>query len=260
MTHVSQSDTLDFFRRMAAKATERITLRLANQCPTCSFESAEAKECKSRGDATPWPTEESPPICKYADRAALERQEYDRVQSRLNRLTAAGCTDPFILKWVPKATRPPMPLGDPAGAEAAMAAAEDFVADPSRLVLVLSGGTGAGKSMAAGWIVASQGGVWMPATDSNSFEGFEEIRSRMERCELLVVDDLGQERETGAGTTLLIPLLTTRIDRGRRTVVTTNLAPPALTARYGERWISRIRQAGNVYAVGNVDLRGRNRG
>ncbi len=118
-------------------------------------------------------------------------------------------------------------------------------------VLVLRGGTGAGKTVAAGWALARRGGylrsvsqiVW--TWQSNTVRAIEE-RERLAGCELLVIDDVGTEkkRDTEALVEALRDLLELRQREGARTLVTTNLSREAWLARYpDERVESRLSRA-----------------
>lgn len=73
--------------------------------------------------------------------------------------------------------------------------------------------------------LAARASIMEPVTDSD----------------LLVIDDLGTENVLRNVTCeYLYNVIDTRISRGKRTIVTSNLAPEALMARYGERTISRM--------------------
>jgi len=123
-------------------------------------------------------------------------------------------------------------------------------------VLVLSGGTGCGKSAAAAYAVAEhRAGIWRTAaqlcrTFSASFgEQFDDQELCLTAA-LLVADDVGTElephRERMAAT--LVELLEHRKRPSTRTIITTNLNRRAFADRYGsERLMSRMaREAGVV--------------
>lgn len=108
-------------------------------------------------------------------------------------------------------------------------------AEGSERVLVFSGSKGAGKSLAAGWLVAKLGGRVIPAALLCD-EGWwlrEGRRSEITRCTrddlaktpLLVIDDLGQEAAARREHTaeVVATLVQLRTAAGRRTVITTNL-------------------------------------
>lgn len=148
-------------------------------------------------------------------------------------------------------------VADHAGSRDAAAAAERFVSDSSLYLLALGGPTGRGKTVAATWIAASLDACWwLSAKDVRVGDEWQQLRSRALKAANLVVDDLGQEmtewanREIGS-------LIESRFDRGRRTVVTTNIPPAAVVKLYGDRFASRLNHPGlSAYVVcGGSDLR-----
>lgn len=163
--------------------------------------------------------------------------------------------------------RPP-PCGKLRPDVKAWADAQRFAADPSKLVLVLVGPTGTGKSLAAasvflslrhrvtdptwdgvastGWRWASPGAVVTAPRLSRLPRygpGSEELE-RLLAVPLLVLDDLGLE--TLALGDKLDELLDVRMGRRLRTVITANMEPAALAAKYGDRVADRLRLGGAV--------------
>lgn len=61
-----------------------------------------------------------------------------------------------------------------------------------------------------------------------------------ERCELLVMDDLGTEFQTSFSVSCLYNLINTRLNRGLPTVISSNLSPADIRARYDDRIASRL--------------------
>lgn len=131
-------------------------------------------------------------------------------------------------------------------------------------VLVLSGGTGCGKTVAAAYALAEQrAGVWRTApqlcrTFSASFGDQVDDQELCLTASMLVVDDVGaelaQQRERMAAT--LVELLEHRKRSARfmRTVVTTNLNRSAFDGQYGsERLRSRMAETGIVAWVETRD-------
>lgn len=159
---------------------------------------------------------------------------------------------------------------------------EDFLGS-KQLVAVLTGVPGAGKTTLCalaydrmrrrkdGW--DSQLGRVIPGWEYDASEcGFIHARilarlhagwvehqprlERLERLELLVLNDLGMEedddrtmqRKTEA-------LLCERDEACLRTIITTNLSPQDISKRYGARVASRFAQEAKIISCGELDLR-----
>lgn len=137
-------------------------------------------------------------------------------------------------------------------------------------VLFLSGGPGTGKTVAVAWAIAQNclgRSVFRYARDAGRLataQFGEEAKDAgaLERVALLALDEAGLERDPGA----LVELLIRRVNADRPTLLTTNLEPPEIAARYfgtlegGERLRSRIggqKRSGCpwFHACGDVDLR-----
>jgi len=151
-----------------------------------------------------------------------------------------------------------------AGSEAAADAVERFVADKRLRLLVLGGSTGRGKTVAATWLAMVLDATWwISAKDVRVGDEWGPMRSRALKAANLVIDDLGQERlEWASGE--LGSLIESRFDKGRRTVITTNLPPisneqkwKTFATTYGDRLYSRLnKQDVGLYVVcGGNDLR-----
>lgn len=155
-------------------------------------------------------------------------------------------------------------------------------ADDARDLLVLSGGPGCGKTVAAtAWIVGfmrdpanwqaeshearsarfrSRAPVWVTAAKLARWERYDEDKmSELLRTPRLVVDDLGGEYMDKGGfyASLLDEIVNERQAASRPTIFTTNLDAEAFKARYGERIVDRIREGGRFVACGNKSLRTR---
>jgi hypothetical protein len=153
--------------------------------------------------------------------------------------------------------------GGPGGPEgtAALAAVGKFLGpEETRTVLVLSGGVGVGKTLAAAWGCAFHLGRFVKALDLVRAGLFPDDRGfwpAMQRAGLLAIDDLGGEPldSKGYGHVAVADLLDRRYDASRKTIVTTNLPRADFQARYGSsagiRLWDRIREVG-VWA----DLKG----
>ena len=115
-------------------------------------------------------------------------------------------------------------------------------------VLILSGGTGTGKSVAAVEMLARHGGSFVHARDlARRHDPWKEDRADgvtkidVESRGLLVLDDLGTERlEDPRFLAALEDLLDARQSVTRRTLITTNLSPAQFRERYKERFADRL--------------------
>lgn len=143
-------------------------------------------------------------------------------------------------------------------------------------ILVMSGGPGAGKSLAAvvwlltahaqryadhspdgyaswgaggmGWVAAAE--LARIAYDSKKIEQLQTVVS-------LVIDDLGTEYsdERGRFLSTFAEIVEDRYANERPTVITTNLGPDDFRARYGARLASRMAEDGAFVGCGGTDLR-----
>jgi len=170
--------------------------------------------------------------------------------------------DPDHVRLAVAQQRCPVIAGHP-GSQAAARASESFVRGDGRRLLVLGGPTGRGKSCAATWVAAClDGSWWLSAKEVRVGEHWSSnAYPRALKALVLVVDDLGHESSEWASKELA-SLIEVRSDRGRRTVVTTNLPPEGegrtLAAVYGDRFRSRLASAyGSYVACGGDDLRRR---
>jgi len=139
--------------------------------------------------------------------------------------------------------------------------------------LLLMGGTGVGKthlSSAIGKAVLERGfevlydGAanligQMEAEHFSHDPTIKSERPRTERilnCELLIIDDLGTEfYSQNATQSFLFQLINTRLVEHRPTILSTNLKPKELEARYGERLTSRLFGEYAVYLFSGEDQR-----
>jgi DNA replication protein DnaC len=170
---------------------------------------------------------------------------------------------------------------------AAMVAVNDAVD-----MLILSGGVGVGKSVAAAqWMrtYVSEPSRWAPsrydmmAKDCYSHKVMPSYQERtrpiwltasqlartdhyeqsgvdaIAKAPRLVVDDLGAEYNDQKGffISLLDELIDLRYSGKRPTIITTNLDAEGFKGRYGVRIVDRIREAGRFVACGSESLRKR---
>jgi len=157
----------------------------------------------------------------------------------------------------------------------AVAKALEFLASETRSLLVMAGGTGCGKTVAAcvaldrymtpdGWSMRRQG-RFVKAIDlvrAGTFDG--EYWDRLNCAPMLVVDDLGTEPldEKGWALSNIAALIDRRYDACAKTILTTNLDVAKFKARYcatdGGRIIGRLREAGAFVEFDGESLRGPN--
>lgn len=141
--------------------------------------------------------------------------------------------------------------------------------------LILSGGTGVGKSFAAAVIVSRH--LWRMIGDAwgRAWEWEPRLRESAGRiswlspyeiaterewatgaaktASLLVLDDLGNEPQTAKN--VVSGVLSRRYDDRRPTLVTTNLAIPAIEDRYGRFVAERLAEHGLLVSCGDESLR-----
>lgn len=164
---------------------------------------------------------------------------------------------------------------------AAMAAAMEFALKGPETLLVLAGGVGCGKSIAA-WAAAEEfakaaeerrgnGFGAMPCSrpDARTLKAIDLARAgsfdrefwdALEEPRLLIIDDLGTEPldEKGWALANLLALLDTRYDALSKTILTTNLPMPRFRARYcedGGRLLDRLREVGAFMEITDASLR-----
>ena len=124
--------------------------------------------------------------------------------------------------------------------------------------LLLRGGTGLGKTYLSACIarvVAEKGYSVCYDTASAALDAFERQKfsrdpeeaeaagvrvSRMLSCDLMILDDLGTEMVTPMSVSALYALINTRLNEGRRTVISTNCSDEELARRYTPQICSRI--------------------
>jgi DNA replication protein DnaC len=143
-------------------------------------------------------------------------------------------------------------------------ATREWLKYPKQPTLVLAGGTGCGKSVAAAAaaLVRRKSARWRNATGLvrlfASLFGTENEREDLMRVSMLVIDDVGFEPETGRLSAALVELLERRgKDSATLTIITTNGTREALDEHYqDERLSSRWHptQARWAYSDG-LDLR-----
>ena len=78
------------------------------------------------------------------------------------------------------------------------------------------------------------------ARDSAAADAAEKRVRRMLDCDLMILDDLGTEVLTSVSSSALYTLLNTRLSRGKRIIVSTNLSDEELAKRYSQQIASRL--------------------
>lgn len=147
--------------------------------------------------------------------------------------------------------------------------------------LVLSGGPGCGKTVAAVvWISDYVSGrkrwgestiygsdrpefkgtapIWITAARLARCDRYDEARmTKLLRTPRLVIDDLGGEYLDKGGfyASLLDEIVNERQAESKPTIMTANLNAEAFKERYGERIIDRIREGGRFVGCGDHSLR-----
>jgi hypothetical protein len=127
-------------------------------------------------------------------------------------------------------------------------------------ILVLAGGPGRGKSVAAcAWLMFSATGMrWVSAGSLSRGVAYdEEAFQKLVRVGRLVIDDVGTEYQDNKDRYLatLMELIDARFGMVRPTLITTNLTPAVFAERYGERLTSRINEDGAFVVCLGDDLR-----
>jgi DNA replication protein DnaC len=122
--------------------------------------------------------------------------------------------------------------------------------DGAGVLLVLSGGTGCGKSTACAYGLSKRAGLWVhaPSLAKPEFADPDEygvrrqtLDERMREAGLLVLDDVGIEHSPGGyAASRITDVLEHREANRRPGIVTTNLTAEQFKAKYGERIASRL--------------------
>jgi DNA replication protein DnaC len=124
-------------------------------------------------------------------------------------------------------------------------AVDEWLPGGKRLLL-LSGGVGTGKSVAAGYAIRRSRGRWLYAPNITKVASFgdkqAEALATLRATKLLVVDDIGAEfsQTPGWGRTELANLIVDRYEDGLRTLMTTNLDAKAWRGYADERLRDRL--------------------
>lgn len=135
--------------------------------------------------------------------------------------------------------------------------------------LLLSGGTGLGKTYLSACIareVSRRGFSVVYDTAGSIFSRFEDAKfrgdgdsdsevRRCQKCDLLIVDDLGTEMNTAFVQSALYQLVNGRLLEGRAMILNTNLAPEDIGRRYGAPVLSRLEGEYDILPFFGDDIR-----
>lgn len=139
--------------------------------------------------------------------------------------------------------------------------------------LLFRGGTGLGKTFLSACIarvVSQRGHSVVYDTAVSALEAFEtqrfargsqeaaEAEERVRRLldsELVILDDLGTEMTTEFSKSALYTLINTRLIRGGRTIISTNLSPRELERRYTPQIVSRLEGEYQTLIFAGSDIR-----
>lgn len=113
----------------------------------------------------------------------------------------------------------------------------------SRPMLMLLGDTGLGKTCAAAWALARKRGYYIKAAELADMRLDKSEKHRYyqyARCGLLVIDELGSERDKGEAIATFDDIIDIRQHSPRRTLLLGNLSKAELIDRYGKRSLSRL--------------------
>lgn len=139
--------------------------------------------------------------------------------------------------------------------------------DRSRPCVIVAGNQGCGKSVAAAWVIAKRGGVWLRAERAvrafdASFGPQHALQLEALNCGTLVLEDVGTELDPQKMCAVLIEMLEQRKSRRHRTLITTNLRRAVFSQRYPDpRLLSRVGEIGTVgesvqwVTIAGADLR-----
>lgn len=133
---------------------------------------------------------------------------------------------------------------------------------PAKNYMVLLGLTGRGKTAAAGWLLAEEGGYYVTADElrrkvvSPSWKDRDWL-DHFCQGHCVVIDDLGTEVDAAGANAALFEVVNRRLPMRRAfTVLTGNLNEEEFRARYDSRTIRRLEDAGTIIVVDGADLRG----
>ncbi len=137
-----------------------------------------------------------------------------------------------------------------------------WVAEEKSPIIMLCGGVGSGKTVAAATVIAQFGGLFITAHRllrlfSARFQSID-WQDNVMNANTLVIDDIGRERPTEHAdlASALVEVLDSRQSWYRRTILTSNLDPTEFTKVYKEQRLhSRIQETAKVVTSNAGDMR-----
>ncbi len=178
--------------------------------------------------------------------------------------------DTFSFDWYSPAVEPGKKMSSRQRMEKNYDTCKDYAYQFSRhrSNLLLSGGSGLGKTFLSACIarvVSGSGHSVVYDTAGRIFDRLEAIKfrrdeddaaaRRYEKCDLLIIDDLGTEMLTSFVQSALYQLINGRLLQGKKTVISTNLAPGELRTRYGDAIASRLEGEYTILPFFGEDIR-----
>ena len=144
-----------------------------------------------------------------------------------------------------------------------------FISDTEKNNLLIFGNTGVGKTFLTHCIArdimqAGHSVLYLTATEffdvllDKAFRQTEEslnLYEQIQECELLIIDDLGTERNTDFVISQLFVCLNDRILNQKSTIISTNLTLNEIKSNYTERTFSRISNHYKVLRLAGDDIR-----
>lgn len=160
-------------------------------------------------------------------------------------------------------------IGDRLDADATRAIVEDtlrsnvralelvraWLASPRAMLVLLSVEPGLGKTTAAAWALSRVHGRYVRAQELCELRAAWRERERydsMVRGELLVIDELGTERDATEARETLQDVVDLRQRMPRRTLLLGNLEPAEFESRYDKRTLDRLGVAGDDSGIAVV--------
>lgn len=140
--------------------------------------------------------------------------------------------------------------------------------------LCFRGSTGLGKTFLSACIareVSDRGFSVVYDTAIDMFDVFERVKfgdqtpeedptRKYMSCDLLIVDDLGTEMKTQFTVSALYSVVNTRLMKGKKTIITTNLSTSAMKERYTPQIMSRLEGEYTAFYFFGEDIRLKKRG
>lgn len=126
-----------------------------------------------------------------------------------------------------------------------------------RPILALAGSIGCGKSVAAGWLLAREGGRAVSAVELEGLakRDLDRTLPALLRSRVLIVDDVGVCVDEAASRAAVHAVVDARQSSRAWTLLTTNLSAEALRAWLDPRTLSRLVESGAIAMATDRDIR-----